>query len=105
MQQSEKDTTTNHIYLTNKRDNYFKGLLEPQNRVKLFLKKKKKPVTFSEKAQNLSYLAELTAKSKGNTIAKNPIMPACNIQASKMLGYMQYQNLKTLHYLYNKSMY
>jgi hypothetical protein len=47
-----------------------------------------KKVTFSEKAQEASYLvAELIAqKRKSHTVGENLIMPACKIIVSKMLG-------------------
>jgi hypothetical protein len=51
---------------------------------KAFVKK----VTFSEKAQEASYLvAELIAqKRKRHTVGENLVMPACKIIVSKMLG-------------------
>jgi hypothetical protein len=53
---------TLHIHLTSKCADYFKRLLESQNKQsKAFVKK----VTFSEKAQEASYLvAELIAQKK-----------------------------------------
>jgi hypothetical protein len=54
------------------------------NRVKLLLKK----VTFSEKAQEVSYLVAglIAQKRKSHTVGENLIIPACNIIVSKMLG-------------------
>ena len=77
LKQNSKDTSISYTHLTCKRDDYFKELLESQNRLKLLLGGKKK-VTLSEKAQEASYLVVvLTApKSKGKTLVKNLTKPS-----------------------------
>jgi hypothetical protein len=76
---------TNHSHMTSKGADYFKRLLESQNKQhKAFVSK----VTVSEKAQEASYLvAELTAqKRKSYTLGENLIKPACKLTVGKMLG-------------------
>lgn len=77
--------TTNHSHLSNKTVDYFRRLLDSQNKQRKFFEKK---VTMSEKAQEASYLvAELVAKKmKSHTIAESLIMPACKIIVKTMIG-------------------
>lgn len=68
---SKTDTTTNHSHLSSKSGDNFKGLLESQNRAKLFSK-----VTVSEKVHEASYLvAEINAqKMKSHTVGEKLII-------------------------------
>jgi hypothetical protein len=78
----KRHLTTNHSHLTSKVIIILSGYWNLKtHRVKLLLKK----VTFSEKAQEASYLvAELTAlKRKSHTVGENTIMPACKIVVRK----------------------
>jgi hypothetical protein len=82
--QIEQHLTTNQP-MTSKGADYFKQLLESQNKQhKAFVIK----VTVSEKAQEASYfVAELTAeKRKSHAVGEILIMPACKITVCKMLG-------------------
>jgi hypothetical protein len=77
--------TTNHSHITSKSADYFKRLLESQNKEsKAFANK----VKASGKDQEENYLAaELIAqKRKCSTVGENLIKPACNIIVGKMLG-------------------
>ncbi|XP_072909831.1 zinc finger BED domain-containing protein 5-like isoform X6 [Hemitrygon akajei] len=81
----QRHLTTNHSHLTDKSADYFKQLLESENKQsKSFVNK----VTVSKRAQEASYLvAELiTQKRKSHTVGENLIMPACKIIVGKMLG-------------------
>jgi hypothetical protein len=81
----KRHLTTNHSHLASKGADYFKRLLESQNKQsKVFVKK----VTFSEKAHEATYfVAELIAqKRKSHTVGEKLIMPTCKIIVSKMLG-------------------
>ena len=77
--------STNHSHLSNKTVDYFRRLLDSQQKQRKVFKRK---VTISDKAQEASYLvAELVAKKmKSHTIAKSLIMPACKIIVRTMLG-------------------
>ena len=77
--------TTNHSHLSNKTVDYFRRLLDSQQKQRKVFEKK---VTISDKAQEASYLvAELVAKKmKSHTIAESLIMPACIIIVRTMLG-------------------
>ena len=76
---------TNHSHLSNKTVDYFRRLLDSQQKLRKVFKRK---VTISDKAQEASYLvAELVAKKmKSHTIAESFIMPACKIIVRTMLG-------------------
>ncbi len=76
--------TTNNSHLSNKTVDYFRKLLDSQQKQRKFFEK----VIISDKAQEASYLvAELVAKKiKTRTIAENLIMPACKIIVRTMLG-------------------
>ncbi|XP_055510562.1 zinc finger BED domain-containing protein 5-like [Leucoraja erinacea] len=77
--------TTNHSHMKNKSADYFKRLLESQNKQSTAFVSK---VSVSKKAQETSYLvAEIIAqKRKSHTVGENLIMPACKIIVGKMLG-------------------
>ena len=77
--------STNHSHLSNKTVDYFRRLLDSQQKQRKVFKRK---VTISDKAQEASYLvAELVAqKMKSHTIAESLIMPACKIIVRTMLG-------------------
>ncbi len=76
--------TTNRSHLSNKTVDYFRRLLDLQQKQRKFFEK----ATISDKAQEASYLvAELVAKKmKSRTIAESLIMPACKIIVRTMLG-------------------
>ena len=71
--------STNHSHLSNNTVDYFRRLLDSQQ---------KRKATISDKAQEASYLvAELVAKKmKSHTIAESLIMPAYKIIVRTMLG-------------------
>ena len=77
--------STNHSHLSNKTVDYFRRLLDSQQKERKAFKRK---VTISDKAQEASYLvAELVAKKmKSHTIAESLIMPACKIIVRAMLS-------------------
>ncbi len=77
--------STNHSHLSNKTVDYFRRLLDSQQKQRKVFERK---VTISDKAQEASYLvAELVAKKmKSHTIAESLIMPACKIIVRTMLG-------------------
>jgi hypothetical protein len=78
----KRHLTTNHSHMISKSADYFKRLLESQNKQsKAFVS----TVTVGEKAQEASYLvAELIPqKMKSHTVGENLIMPACKIIVGK----------------------
>jgi hypothetical protein len=81
----KRHLSTNHNHITSKNADYFKRLLDSQNKQnRAFVSK----VPVSEKAQEANYLvAELIAqKRKSHTVGENLIMPACKIIMGKMRG-------------------
>ncbi len=81
---TQRSYTTNYSHLSNKTVDYFRRLLDSQQKQRKFLEKK---VTISDKAQEASYLvAELVPKKrKSHTITESLIMPACKIIVRTML--------------------
>ncbi len=75
----------NHSHLSNKTVDYFRRLLDSQQKQRKVYEKK---VTIIDKAQEASYLvAELVAKKMtSHTIAESLIMHACKIILRTMLG-------------------
>jgi hypothetical protein len=89
-QKLKQHLTRNNSHMTSKNADYFKLLLESQN-------KKSKPfvskVTDSENAQEASYLvAELNAQNgKSHIVGENLVMPASKIVVGKMLKYEKFK--------------